>query len=507
MTSRTAGTPEGSISTGGAMARARARRLALIGVLALILLALSYAAYYYTQNRRLPIPEVVTGNQTVVNPPQYLYSFAGTGAQAMTKPTGIAIIGQKAFVTDFSYRNVRAYSLSGDYLFDFGGITDGERTRLDSPVHMAVGPDNTVWVTDRSLRGVYIFDEDGKFLRKFVPDGDEDFAWGPLAIAFSPAGDVFITDVGDSAKHRVLAFSTDGTLKAEWGSTAQVTNVNDSPGKFLFPNGISVSGTGSSALVYVADGNNRRVQVFRTDGTFVRIINTSGTPRGTALDEEGRLFVVDALAHRVDLYSPEGAPLVNFGENGKGPGQFSFPNDITPDDKGRLFITDRENNQVQVWGVSVADIPGVTRITPASAWWLLLPLPLLLLPFLLRRRRFVVTPDFVDGMITADLVPSMVNRRWRWVMTEDQGAMYAGKASGGVDLGELLHPEPYSLSDAGVIRARLSTTMETAGLLAMAKHYRTLCTEDPDLGRLAASLDIDVYDRAAWIEHFRKGAR
>jgi hypothetical protein len=49
--------------------------------------------------------------------------------------------------------------------------------------------------------------------------------------------------------------------------------------------------------------------------------------------------------------------------------------------------------------------------------------------------------------------------------------------------------------------------METAGLLAMAKHYKTLCTEDPDLARLAASLDIDVYDRAAWIEHFRKGAK
>lgn len=502
MTPSTPGTTEGSFSTGGAMARARTRRLVLIGALIVILAVLSYAAYYYTQNRRLPIPEVVSGDQVQVNPPQYLYSFAGTGAQAMSKPTGIGIIGQRCYVTDFAFRTVRAYSLTGDYLFDFGPLKDGERTRLDSPVHIAIGPDDTVWVTDRSLKAVYIYNEDGKFLRKFIPDGNEDFAWSPLAIAFAPNGDVVISDVGDSANHRVLVFSTDGTLKAQWGSTAQVSNVNDSPGKFLFPNGLAVTGTGANAIVYVADGNNRRVQAFRMDGTFIRMINTSGTPRGLAVSPDKRLIVVDALAHRVDLYSPEGAPLANFGENGKAPGQFAFPNDVTLDAKGRLFITDRENNQVQVWGASVADIPGITRVTPASAWWLLLPLPFLLLPFLLRRRRFVVTPDFVDGMIAADLVPSMVNRRWRWIVSEDAATRYVGVAAGGVDLGELLHPEPYSVSDAGVIRARLSTTMETAGLLAMAKHYRVLCTEDPDLARLAATLGTDVYDRASWIEHF-----
>jgi DNA-binding beta-propeller fold protein YncE len=475
----------------------------LLGVLALVLALLSYATYYYYQNHRFPIP-AATGGVEKLSPPQFLYAFAGTGGTAMTKPTGLGIIGQRAYVTDFANRTVRAYSLTGDYLFEFGPITDGTHTHLDSPVHIAVAPDDTVWVTDRSLRGVYVFNEDGKFLRKFVPDHDPAFAWSPLAIAFAPNGDIFITDVGDSAHHRVLAFAPDGTLKAKWGKTAQVTGVSDSPGDFLFPNGLAVVGTGPSALVYVADGNNRRVQVFRTDGTFVRIINTSGTPRGLAVDAERRLYVVDALAHRVDLYSETGAALATFGENGTGPGQFNFPNDIALDPKGRIFVTDRENNQVQVWGFSVADIPGVTRVSPGSSWWLLLLLPLLLLPLLLRRRRFVATPDFIDGMIAADLVPKMVNRRWRWVMAEDDGAAYAGRVVDGVALSDLLHPEPFSETDAGLIKTRLSTTLKTAGLLAMAKHYRVLCTEDQTLARLAAALGIDVYDRATWLAHFGK---
>jgi sugar lactone lactonase YvrE len=501
MTPIVTGSQEGPISTGGAMARSRARRLALLAALALILAVLAYVTYYYTQNRRLPIPTIVAGSEKVA-PPRFLYAFSGTGDKAMTKPTGIGIIGQRAYVTDFAYRTVRAYSLTGDYLFDFGPISDGTNTRLDSPVHIAVGPDHTVWVTDRSLRGIYVFDEDGKYLRKFIPNGDATFAWAPLAITFAPNGDLFVTDVGDSARHRVLSFSAGGPLKAQWGSTAQVSNSSDAPGKFLFPNGIAVTGTGSTALVYVADGDNRRVQVFRTDGTFVRIVNTSGTPRGLTVDSARRLYVVDALAHAVDLYSETGAPLTSFGQNGSGPGQFNFPNDVTLDANGRIFVTDRENNQVQVWGFPVAEIPGVTRVTAASPWLLLIPFGLLLLPLLFRRRRFVVTPDFVGGMIAAGLVPKMVNRHWRWVIAEDEALDYAGRVVDGVALDGLLNAEPHSLPDAGLIRSRLSTTMKTAGLLAMAKHYRILCTEDPDLARLAVALGIDVYDRAGWLARF-----
>lgn len=496
------GPSDGSFGTGGAVARRRALRLALLAALVLILAIVSYSAWYFTQNRRLPSITVTPGSEKLA-PPQFLYSFAGSGDKAMTRPVGIGIIGDRVFVTDFAWRTVRAYSTEGDYLFDVGPVADAPRQRLDSPVHIAIGPGSTVWVTDRTLKGVYIFDQDGTYLRKFVPDGNPDFDWSPLAIAFSADGDVFISDVGDSEKHQVFAFGTDGTLKAQWGTRAQVNNASESPGGFNFPNGLAVFGTGANARVYVADGGNRRVQVFRTDGTFVSIISTSGNPRGLAVDAEGRVWVVDVLAHLVDLYSPTGALLVEFGSNGTGPGQFNFPNDIAIDGaSGRLFLTDQNNNQVQVWGFAVGEIPGVTQVSPASAWLLLIPGALLLLPFLLRRRRFVATPDFVDAMIAADLVPRMVRKRWRWVMREEDAALYEGRVVDGVALGDLLVGEPYSMPDAQAIRGKLSTTLETAGLLAMAKHYRVLCTQDPGLASLAAGMGIDVYDRATWLEHF-----
>jgi DNA-binding beta-propeller fold protein YncE len=502
--SPTTGPAEGvPVTTGGAMARARRRRLIVLVALAVLLAALSYVAYYYTQNRRLPIPTVIAGSQALT-PPQFLFAFSGTGAQAMTRPTGIVVIGDRVYVTDFALRTIRVYTRTGDFLFDFGNIKDGKNTHLDSPVHMAVSKAGEIWVTDRSLKGVYIFDADGNYLRKFVANGDPSFEWSPLAIAFSADGNLFISDVGDSDNHRILAFAPDGLLLAEWGHTEQIASAGDSPGSFLFPNGLAVKGTGTNTLVFVADGNNRRVQVFKADGTFVRIVNTSGTPRGLALDAEGRLYVVDALSHRIDVYTDAGALLATFGENGTGPGQFNFPNDVVVDGTGRILITDRDNNQVQVWGYAVAEIPGVTQVEPGLWWLYLLPLPLLLLPFLLRRRRFVVTPDFVDGMIVAELVGAMAKGRWRWVMSEADAARYEGRVVEGVDLGMLLHGEPYSETDAGLIRDRFQVAVQKAGLLAMGQHYHALCTEDLELARLAAALGVDVYDRSSWLARFAK---
>ncbi|HEY5484315.1 MAG TPA: hypothetical protein VIK31_10995, partial [Propionibacteriaceae bacterium] len=165
---------------------------------------------------------------------------------------------------------------------------------------------------------------------------------------------------------------------------------------------------------------------------------------------------------------------------------------------------DRENDQVQVWGYPVAEIPGVTQVNPALWWLYLLPLPLLLLPLLFRRRRFMATPDFVDGMIVADLVPEMAKGRWRWVMTEADAAIYDGRVVDDVDLGALINGEPYSDTDAGLIRDRFEVGIERAAQLAMAKRYRVLCTEDVEMARIAVALGVDVYDRLAWLKQFAK---
>ena len=100
----------------------------------------------------------------------------------------------------------------------------------------------------------------------------------------------------------------------------------------------------------------------------------------------------------------------------------------------------------------------------------------MLLPLLLRRRRFVATPDFVEAMVTAELVPEMARGRWRWIVPEGDAPLYAGRVVDGVALEDLLHPEPYSPTDARLLADRLKIDIDRAGLLAMAQRTKILCT-------------------------------
>jgi hypothetical protein len=130
----------------------------------------------------------------------------------------------------------------------------------------------------------------------------------------------------------------------------------------------------------------------------------------------------------------------------------------------------------------------------------LIALPLFLL--WRRPRKFLATPDFIDGMIAAGIVTPMTARRFHWIVTEQDHTPYEGQAAEGFKLGELLHGEPYSESDAAAIVKKLGVSKETAQLLAIAKRARVLCTEDINLARFAVALGVDVYDRAAWVKRF-----
>jgi sugar lactone lactonase YvrE len=78
-------------------------------------------------------------------------------------------------------------------------------------------------------------------------------------------------------------------------------------------------------------------------------------PRGVAIDDEGRLYVVDTSAHAVQVYKvlaeADRSPVYvgRFGAEGTLDGAFEFPNGVAVDTRGRVYVTDLANNRVQVW--------------------------------------------------------------------------------------------------------------------------------------------------------------
>jgi len=364
-------------------------------------------------------------------------------------------------------------------------------------VHLWV-KDEEVWVTDRRHRKIFVFDLDGKFKREFEPKNEE-LEWTPLALAFSPEGELRVTDVGNTEQHRLMYFSADGSRTVTVGRTHQALSLDDEPAGFFFPNGLAVAADGS---VYVSDGDNRRVQVFDKAGEFKQFLDTSGVPRGIAIDADQRLYVVDAVAHTVDIYDLKGERLTQFGSQGFGPGQFNYPNDVALDARGRIYVSDRDNNQVQVWGWPVAEPPAIAAPTSPAGWLACLS-PLLLLPLLLllRKVRFVVTPDFVEAMIAADEVQTFSKkRRLRLLAPEEDRPLYAGRVVGDIDLGDLIEFDAHSESDARAMGEKYALEERDAILISMASRVRGLATEDRELRRNAIVADV----RAVNFDEYRK---
>ncbi|TLM80282.1 MAG: hypothetical protein FDZ70_01375 [Actinobacteria bacterium] len=466
----------------------RRRKIVALVLLLLLLLALGYSAYYFSANRRLPIADVLPDALAEVQPPRYLFSITGQGGSRLDDVVGLAYRGTRVYVVNFATRTVRVFDRDGRYLFEFNAVDGGV---LKNPVHLATDSKGQVWVTDRRLRSLFVFDADGHYLRKFSPGAAIEASWTPLAVAFDEKGRLLVTDVGVTTEHRVHVFDQAGKHVVTFGKTGQVAYDQDDPGSFYFPNGIA----GYRDLVYVADGDNRRIQVFDLAGRFQRFVATSGVPRGVAMDDTGRLYVADALAHQIDVYTSEGDKVVRFGEQGVGTGQFSFPNDVALDGTGRIYITDRENDQVQVWAWPVAEAPvELARKYPwAAAAACCLPPLFLLVPLLRRRRKYVVTHDFVEALVADGQVREMDGTGLEWLVPVAEHPQYVDRVEDGVDLGELLVAEEHSPSDAADLQARLEVDGRTAVLLAIARRVKRLATTDEELRKSAVLLGIDVY--------------
>ena len=71
-------------------------------------------------------------------------------------------------------------------------------------------------------------------------------------------------------------------------------------------------------------------------------------PRGIAVDEQGNVYVADGMNHRIQKFDPSGRPLVAWGTQGQGSGQFTEPLDVLVEPgTNRVFVADTWNHRIQ----------------------------------------------------------------------------------------------------------------------------------------------------------------
>jgi len=318
--------------------RHKVAALLVVGPLVALLIAL-VAMYLTTGKPITTLPGLSQGKM-----PHYAFSIYG-----VARPVGVAVTrsGERIYVTESDgAHEVRVFNRSGKQIGTLQPPKSAGGAHV--PVYVAIDPlTEDVYVSDRPSRAVYIYDSQGAYRGSFTPRGDFGGRWAPLGLAFGSDGTLYVTDVSGSS-HRILAFGRDGTLLRAVGG----------PGEFSFPNGLVVAPRGP---LLATDSNHGRLVAVSDTGDILWSIGRGGAagdlglPRGLAIDDGPKLYVVEATSQEVKVYSLEGSGsrppkyLGSFGVEGTANGAFAFPNGVATDTRARIYVTDRENNRVQVW--------------------------------------------------------------------------------------------------------------------------------------------------------------
>ena len=301
---------------------------------------------------------------------------------------GIAVDGRKHFYA-FVRTGERSTVHGGvaSQLFEFGpdgafikeigkdlyGFAFAHTVRIDA--------DGNLWATDEGTNMVMKFSPAGKVLMVLgrraeaveappppTPPGQQPRPqWGgfnrPTDVTWDKAGNIFIADGYNNS--RVVKVDKNGRWVKTWGERGTGQS------QFNILHSIAADANGN---IYVADRTNRRIQVFDSDGNFLRQftidvpfnkpvnvmlgaqpngenngLGVSGAPWAICITPGPRQFLysADAVPGRIYKLTLDGKVVGVLGEAGKELKQFGWIHEIACPSENELYVAELLNWRVQ----------------------------------------------------------------------------------------------------------------------------------------------------------------
>jgi sugar lactone lactonase YvrE len=245
-----------------------------------------------------------------------------------------------------------------------------------------VDKDDNIWAVDKGSDLVIKFNPAGRvvwvFGRRSESADDEAKAWEhpdpplpaidgrfrqPTDVAWDAEGNIYISD--GYVNSRVAKYDRNGDWLKSWGDKGTA------PGQFRLPHAIAVD---KDNHIYVGDRSNRRIQVFDTEGKFLRMFTIDVPPPAGAKPVNGNTPTGAALAAtigapnsicitpvpnqvmfvgestypgRLFKVSLEGEVLGVIGKSGRQLKQFSGAHQLACPSDRELYVAETSNWRVQ----------------------------------------------------------------------------------------------------------------------------------------------------------------
>ena len=299
---------------------------------------------------------------TTLGAGEYQYEVTGTdwgnlptGWGYDSEATAVAVDARdNLYVFSRGERQVMVLDPKGDVL-----RTWGEERMFNNPHGALVGPDGSVYVVDKGEHVVQKFTPEGQLLmtigargRPSPPMSGEPFS-APTHVALDPGtGDLYVSDGYSNA--RVHKYSPDGKHLLSWGESGT------DPGQFNLVHNIA---TDRDGWVYVADRQNKRIQIFDSNGKYETQWVNFARANCVCLDRtgDGLVYVAELfsgvatnvtgmrIGPRITVLDRRGNVKARLGEHSFGaePGRLYAPHGIAVDSRGDIYLAESSHSETR----------------------------------------------------------------------------------------------------------------------------------------------------------------
>jgi len=204
-----------------------------------------------------------------------------------------------------------------------------------------IDAEDRLWTTEWLGQCVRQLSTDGELMMTLgtpgVPAAEDGAPFNrPTDAARSSTGELFVSDGYVNA--RVHKYSADGRLLKSWGTHGT------GPGEFNLSHCVRVD---RHDRVWVCDRENHRIQIFTTEGEYLKEIPGLLQPDTIYFDPRQDVVYLAELQQRVSILTLDGEVVTQWGGGRKSdaPGEFAAcPHGIWADSRGDLYVSEVQAN-------------------------------------------------------------------------------------------------------------------------------------------------------------------